>query len=165
MEHARDAIVEQVISKSDMHAFATSEEISDPASNAIDGNENNMWHTKWNGSDKLPQSISINFKEKKNISSIAITPRKSGSNGFITKYEVYAINDGIETLIKKGDLEESSSIKTISFEKPIYAEGIKIKAIEVTNGFASIAELNFYENIGQIDKMVNYENLKITKEE
>ena len=35
----------------------------------------------------------------------------------------------------------------------------------MTNGFASIAELNFYENIGQIDKMVNYENLKITKEE
>ena len=46
----RQAIIETAIPQSEMTASATSEEGRDPASSAIDGNINTMWHTKWNGS-------------------------------------------------------------------------------------------------------------------
>ena len=82
----RQAIIETAIPQSEMTASATSEEGQDPASSAIDGNTNTMWHTKWNGSDALPQSLSVNLGSSRKVSSIAITPRTSGNNGFITNF-------------------------------------------------------------------------------
>lgn len=161
----RQAIIETAIPQSEMTASATSEEGQDPASSAIDGNINTMWHTKWNGSDALPQSLSVNLGSSRKVSSIAITPRTSGNNGFITKYEIHAINNGVETLVAEGTWEENNLVKTVTFDSPIDAEEIKITAIQGVGGFASIAELNVYEIKGEVDEIANYGNLKITKEE
>ncbi len=121
----RQAIIETAIPQSEMTASATSEEGRDPASSAIDGNINTMWHTKWNGSDALPQSLSVNLGKARKVSSIAITPRTSGSNGFITKYEIHAINNGVEALVAEGTWEENNFVKTVTFDSPIDAEEIK----------------------------------------
>lgn len=161
----RQAIIETAIPQSEMTASATSEEGQDPASNAIDGNINTMWHTKWNGSDALPQSLSVNLGSSRKVSSIAITPRTSGNNGFITKYEIHAINNGVEALVAEGTWEENNLVKTVTFDSSIDAEEIKITAIQGVGGFASIAELNVYEIKGEVDEIANYGNLKITKEE
>lgn len=161
----RKAMVENVIPQSEMSATATSQEAQDSASNAIDGNANTMWHTKWNGSDALPQSLSVDLGGARKVSSIAITPRVSGDNGIITKYEVHSVNSGVETLVAEGKWDENNLVKTVTFNSPVDAEKIKITAIQGVGGFASIAEVNVYETQGEVSELASYGNLKITKEE
>ncbi|MGG5460652.1 sialidase domain-containing protein [Clostridium sp. B9] len=160
----RQAVVETAIPQSEMTATATSEEGQDPASNAIDGNTSTMWHTKWNGSDALPQSLTVDLGGARNVSSIAVTPRTNGGNGNITKYEVHAVKDGVETLVAEGNWEENDSTKTVTFENPIDAEKIKVTALQGVGGFASIAEFNAYETQGEVTELASYSNLKITQE-
>ncbi|MDZ5254305.1 sialidase domain-containing protein [Clostridium sp. LIBA-8841] len=161
----RQAVVETAIPQSEMTASATSQEGQDPASSAIDGNLNTMWHTKWNGSDALPQSLTVDLGGARKVSSIAVTPRTSQSNGIITKYEIHSVNNGVETLVAEGSWEENNLVKTVTFDSPVDAEKIKITALQGVGGFASIAELNVYETQGEVSDLANYGNLKITKEE
>ena len=161
----RQAFVETAIPQSEMTASATSQEGQDPASSAIDGNLNTMWHTKWNGSDALPQSLTVDLGGARKVSSIAVTPRTSQSNGIITKYEIHSVNNGVETLVAEGSWEENNLVKTVTFDSTVDAEKIKITALQGVGGFASIAELNVYETQGEVSDLANYGNLKITKEE
>ncbi|ELC8443859.1 exo-alpha-sialidase [Clostridium perfringens] len=162
---SRQAVVETAIPQSEMTASATSQQGQDPASNAIDGNANTMWHTKWDGSDALPQSLTVDLGGARKVSSIAVTPRTSQSNGIITKYEIHAVNNGVETLVAEGRWEENNLVKTVTFDATVDAEEIKITALQGVGGFASIAELNVYENKGEVNEIANYGNLKITREE
>ncbi|MPQ42991.1 sialidase domain-containing protein [Clostridium tarantellae] len=155
------AIVEEKIPQSELTAVATSQESRDPASSAIDGNINTMWHTPWNGLAKLPQSLTINLGNKRNISSIVVNPRATESNGIITKYEIYAINNGKETLIKSGRWEQESKRNVISFENSVEADAIKITALEGVGGWASIAEVNVYEKSKETAPIKSYGNTVI----
>ncbi|MFD0619578.1 discoidin domain-containing protein [Paenibacillus sp. GCM10027629] len=133
------------IPQSQMKAAATSEETSsgnDRASNAIDGNPQTMWHTKWDKSDVLPQSITLNLGGTYQINQVAYMPRQSGSNGIITGYNVYVSTDGVTfTKAASGKWADDSTLKYAAFA-PIDAAYVKLEATAGVNGWASAAEIN-----------------------
>ncbi|MBY0754326.1 discoidin domain-containing protein [Clostridium sardiniense] len=137
------------VAKNEMKATATSEETGggDTAAKAIDGNVDTMWHTPW--FDPIPpveeQVLTIEFNKKTNISKLGITPRKTGDNGVIKKYEVHAINGEEETLIGTGGAEDIKDRSTNIFElrgKEVLADKIEIRVLEGYNKWASIAEVD-----------------------
>ncbi len=133
------------LKQSEMTATATSEQSgSDPAENAIDGNQNTMWHTDWSGDDKLPQSITLDLGGKHEINEVTYLPRQSGTNGIITKYKLYTSTDGENFReIANGEWSNDKAEKSIRFDS-IEASHIKLEAIEGVGGFASAAELNVF---------------------
>lgn len=157
----KNAIVEEEISQSQMSATHTSAQSGEGADKVLDGNPETMWHTPWDKSAKLPQGITIELGEKALVSSIKVSPRKTESNGIITKYEIHAINDKEETLISSGKWESDNNTKTITLDKSIEAEAIKITALEGVADFAAISEVNIYKQVREANKIKSYENIRI----
>ncbi|MFU2018836.1 discoidin domain-containing protein [Peribacillus butanolivorans] len=86
------------IPQSQMTATTTSQETSgenSAASMAIDGNPETLWLTKWDKSDVLPQSITLNLGGAYKVNKVTYLPRQSGLNGNITSYNVYVSTDGV----------------------------------------------------------------------
>ncbi|NOU88413.1 carbohydrate-binding protein [Paenibacillus sp. LMG 31460] len=139
------SVVVNGISHSGMTATATSQETigeNDAASMAIDGNPLTMWHTKWDKSDVLPQSITLNLGRTSNINKISYLPRKSAINGIITGYNVFVSTDGVTfTKVKSGSWASDNSVKYATFT-PIDASYVKLEATAGVNGWASAAEIN-----------------------
>ena len=127
-----------------MTATATSQETvgeNNAAAMAIDGNPATIWHTKWDKSDVLPQSITINLGGTYKIDTVAYLPRQSGSNGIITGYNVYASTDGESfTKVANGNWANDSTEKIATFASTD-ASYVKLEATEGVNGWASAAEI------------------------
>ena len=157
----KNAIVEEEMPQSQMKATHTSAQSGEGADKVLDGNTSTVWHTPWDNSANLPQSITIDLGQKETISTIKISPRKSGANGIITKYEIYAINDGVETLVSNGSWDQSNDDKIVTLENPSQADSIKIVALEGVGNYASISEVNIYKQVKEGNKIVNQENLRI----
>lgn len=160
----KNAIIEEEIPQSKMSATHTSAQSGEGSDKVLDGNSNTLWHTPWDKSVKLPQGITIDLGEKALVSTIKVSPRKSGSNGIITKYEIYAINNGEETLIASGNWENDNTRKTIVLNESVEADAIKITALEGINQFASISEVNIYKQVKQATKIGTYENIRINSD-
>lgn len=150
-------VIESVIDQSEIKATATSEQSIDPAINAIDGNLETMWHTKWDGSDELPQSLTLDLGKERVVSSIKLDSRLSEDNGKIKRYEIISKNE----VIHSGTLRTDILTNVIRFENPIETDSIIIKVIEGVGGFASLAEVNVYETTGMAKKVSEYNNLRI----
>ncbi|MEG2737420.1 sialidase domain-containing protein [Clostridium sp.] len=150
-------VIEREIPRGELSVKATSQQSSDPATNAIDGNLESIWHTPWDGSEKLPQSLELNLGKERNISSIKINSRTSGDNGKIKKYEIISA----DKVVKSGTLKTSELSHVIRFDEPIKSDNLTIKVLEGVSGYASIAEVNVYEAEGIAEKVVSYENLRI----
>ncbi len=143
------------VPQSQMTATATSEETvgeDNSASLAIDGNSQTFWHTKWDKSDVLPQSITLNLGGTYNINKLTYLPRSSAVNGIITAYHIYVSTDG-ETFTKvaSGDWAKDNAEKVANFD-PIDASFIKLEAAEGANGWASAAEINVFLEPGISEK-------------
>ena len=68
-----------------------------PARNAIDGNANTIWHTRYSGSTaSAPHHITIDMGRTHAICGFLATPRMDdgSSNGLIRKYQLLASTDG-----------------------------------------------------------------------
>ncbi|WP_314587978.1 discoidin domain-containing protein [Paenibacillus terrigena] len=145
------------IPQSQIKATATSEELingSDAASNAIDGNPQTMWHTKWDKSDVLPQSITLNLGGTYNINKVAYLPRQGGGNGTITAYNIYVSTDGATfTKVASGNWANDSSEKYVTFP-PSNASFIKLEATAGVGGWASAAELNVFVEPTKVPQFV-----------
>ncbi|MFC5449980.1 discoidin domain-containing protein [Paenibacillus aestuarii] len=142
------------IPQSQMTASATSEELvneSNGAPNVLDGDSDTIWHTKWDKSDPLPQSITLNLGGTYDVNKIKVLPRQSGSNGMITAYNVYASTDGVRySKVASGTWAKDSAEKTAEF--PVTkASFLKLEATAGYNGWASAAEMNVYHTIGTIE--------------
>lgn len=153
----RKPIVENAIPKSQMIATATSNQSGEEASKAIDGSLTTMWHTPWSGTATLPQSITVSLGGSYDVSSLRITPRQSGDNGKIQEYEIYAG----DKLVGSGTLDTSATPKTIRFEQSINTDTLTVKVLKGVGGFASIAELDIYEKVGETTTIVDSNNLRI----
>lgn len=141
-----DVVVKKKVTKQENCVVtATSEEPSDAASHAIDGNPNTMWHTKWDGSDKLPQSITLEYPEAIEIDGYNYLPRQSGTNGIITKYTIEVSENGKEfTTVAEGDWTNDATEKHVTFS-PCMAKYIRLTALEGNGGFASAAEISVHK--------------------
>ncbi|EOO70900.1 hypothetical protein IIC_04513, partial [Bacillus cereus VD021] len=80
-----------------MKASANSEESSaNPASNAIDGDSDTIWHSQWSETNQYPYNLTLEMDETRNITQVAYLPRQDGSdNGHILNYNIYTSVDGL----------------------------------------------------------------------
>ncbi len=146
------------IPQAQMTATATSQETAgatNPASNVLDGKSGTIWHTKWDLSNPLPQSITLNLGGTYTVTNLKYLPRQSGgTNGTITAYNVYVSSDGTNfTKVASGNWANDATEKNASFEKTL-ASYVKLEATAGNGGYASAAELN-----------VNYEEPVIIPQE
>ncbi|MDR6882493.1 hypothetical protein J2X61_004274 [Bacillus sp. 3255] len=139
------------IPQSQMTAAATSEELESEdngASMVLDGDPATIWHTKWDLSNPLPQSITLNLGGAHKVNKIKVHPRQGGgSNGMITAYNVYTSTDGIQyTKVVSGTWAKDAVAKTAEFPAT-RASFIKLEATAGQGGWASAAEMNVYRII------------------
>ena len=159
-----EAISEKLVPKSEIVVTATSAQTNEGADKAIDGNTSTLWHTPWTGVNiaEKPESITLNLGKVRNISSINITPRQSGSNGIIKNYKIYAGT----TVVSEGTWSTDTTTKVVLFNQPVATDKIKIEAIstigDTINKYASIAEVDVYEANEIPIKLASLENLQIT---
>lgn len=128
--------------------YADSEEPSYwRATNAIDGNANTFWHTKWiGGSPSYPHEIQIDLGKTYQINGFRYLPRQDGSvNGTVKKYEFYVSEDGVNwgSWVAAGAFESGASAKEAIFA-PKAGRFVHLRALSEVNGnpWASMAELD-----------------------
>ncbi|MGL5379267.1 beta-N-acetylglucosaminidase domain-containing protein [Clostridium sp.] len=146
-----------VIPQRQMTATATSEHLGvvneGEARYAIDGNENSIWHTKWN-EPVLPQSITLNLGDKYVIDKYTYLPRQKDNNGIITNYELQVSTDGVNFVkVAEGTWDSNSSLKVLNFE-PVEATDVRLVAKAGVGNFASAAELNVYRHMEEVEEEV-----------
>ena len=160
----RDEVNLNVIDFSKLEViFATSEADSDFKENAVDGDENTIWHSGYGSSDKLPVSILFKLDEVYNLNQIDYLPRQSSINGHVTEYLIEtSIDNENWTEARKGTFKEASNgsglenrgYNPIRFNttKAQYVRFTALKTLgDTRNKYASVAELKFYGQL-EIDK-------------
>ena len=145
-----------LIPQSTMTASATSEHASTsegPASYVLDGNSSTIWHTAYNPKVDLPQTLTVSFNQTRTVGRYVYTPRQVGTNGIVTQYELYAVQDGGEAvLIASGGWAEDHTDKVVTFD-PVDATAIQLKVIAGAGGFGTAAEINVYEYVGETPEL------------
>jgi len=112
---------------------------NESASNAIDGDENTHWITRWKpNAPTHPHYITIDLGENLKLKGFTYAPRKGLINGTIKEYIFYVSTDGKnwENLIhSKFDNIRNNPVKQkVYFEKPVEAKYIKLVALSEVNG-------------------------------
>jgi LPXTG-motif cell wall-anchored protein len=143
--------------------FATSEADSDFMENAVDGDENTIWHSGYQSSHKLPVSIVVKLDKPYNLNQIDYLPRQNSKNGHVTEYIVETSLDNENwTEARKGTFKEASNgsglenrgYNPIRFNttKAQYVRFTALKTLgDTRDKYASIAELKFYGQ-SEVDK-------------
>ncbi|MEK4745842.1 MULTISPECIES: discoidin domain-containing protein, partial [unclassified Bacillus (in: firmicutes)] len=131
------------LSKKTMKASANSQESSEPASNAIDGNPNTIWHSQWNVQNQYPYNLTLELDKNQTISQIDYLPRQDGNqNGRILNYNIYTSVDGVNyEKVSSGTWENNSDKKTAKFD-PVTAKYVKLEVTNGNIGYASAAEVD-----------------------
>ena len=156
----RDTIEADRIDFSKLEAiFATTEADSDFMANAVDGDENTIWHSAYGASDKLPVSIVVKLDKEYNLNQIDYLPRQNSRNGHITEYLIETSLDNENwTSVRTGTFKEKadgSGLESLDYN-PIRFNSTKAQYVRFTalkslgdtrNKYASVAELRFYGNI------------------
>ena len=151
--------------------FATTEADSDFKQNAVDGDENTIWHSGYQASDKLPVSIVVKLDKPYNINQIDYLPRQNMKNGHITQYLVETSLDNENwTEVRTGTLKEASNGSGLENKgyNPIRFNTTKAQYIRFTalktlgdtrDKYASVAELRFYGQLAPVvAESITFEN-------
>ena len=132
------------------YASSQNENSSDFAENAVDGYEDTIWHTQWEGRmARHPHEIQIDLKKRMKFKGFSYLPRQDGSeNGTIKEYEFYVSNDGKNwgNPVSKGSFDSLARAKMeqrILFNEPVKARYFRLVALSEINGgpWASAAEI------------------------
>jgi galactose oxidase len=109
----------------------------DPASNALDGNTNTIYHSHYKPNAlPLPHRITVDMQSVLNVSGITYLPRQDGNgNGNIGQHEIYTSTDGIHfgDPVAFGTWYDDSTMKLAAWETK-RARYIKIVAITEAGG-------------------------------
>ena len=154
--------------RSNWHATASSDQASagEAVSNAIDGNSDTIWHTRWqNDVPPQPHYIQVDMHEEVTFDGFTYLPRQDGlENGNIKDYEFHISNDGNNWVrVMSGTLNSGSNLKKVVFDSPVTASYFKIVALSEIKGqsFTCAAEINIIINssssveIGPFSKTVS----------
>jgi beta-galactosidase len=114
---------------------------------AIDGNPNTYWHTKWGGGEsRHPHEIEVDLGEMLELVGITYLPRQGQENGRIAEYEVYVSRDGQSWAapVATGEFSNSTQRQTVKFVEAVTGRYIKLVALSEVGGNAwtSLAELD-----------------------
>lgn len=110
------------------------------ATNAIDGNVNTIWHTKYSGTvAAAPHHITIDLGANYNITGFIATPRMDNStNGLIRKYQFMVSSDG-----STWKLAQSGDWMPYCAEVSVNSDNVKYVKLICTEGtYASLAEFD-----------------------
>lgn len=120
------------------------------AAQAIDGDNNTLWHTVWNApSPSQPHQIIVSLGEELTIGGFTYTPRNDGNRaGIVSRYEFWISQDG-KNWERTDASGEFSNIKNnpvkqiIRFKKTYKARYFKFVSLEEVDGKAwtSAAEI------------------------
>ncbi|WP_314587815.1 endo-alpha-N-acetylgalactosaminidase family protein [Paenibacillus terrigena] len=173
VKEAKDATIEPpkitpvdltVIPVNGIKASATGYQEGDNPENVLDGNTGSLWHTAWDGSDKLPQSITLDLGKAYNANRVDVTPRQetnskgeASGNGFITKYELYVKYADTQDFVKvaNGTWEKTIATKQVNIDSSKPITHVKLTAIEGINGWASVAEMRVAQEAPSITGTYN----------
>ncbi|MDF2188399.1 discoidin domain-containing protein [Paraflavitalea sp. CAU 1676] len=119
-----------------------------PATNAIDGDNNTVWHTQWyNATAAMPHHISIDLGGTYNLTKLRYLPRQSSSNGRINAYQVHtSINGSSWTLVATGNFTNTSAAQDVVLSAPVQSRYVRLTATSEVSGnaFTTVAELTFF---------------------
>lgn len=128
---------------------ADSEEPGHEAALAIDDNPDSMWHTAWtDGTPGFPHELTLTFKQPATIRGVKLLPRRDNNrNGWIRDVAVYVSDDGKTwgTPVAEADLSNDAGWKTVTFDRPVRARHLRIRALRPqvpAHPWASLAELD-----------------------
>ena len=162
----RDSVDADVIDFNKLEAiFATSEADSDFKQNAIDGDENTIWHSGYQTNDTLPVSLVVKLDKPHNLNQIDYLPRQNSKNGHVTEYKIETsldnenwteVRTGTFNVAKDGSGLENMGYNPIRFNttKAQYVRFTALKTLGGTaNKYASAAELKFYgQSLEEVNK-------------
>lgn len=143
----------------DLEASSGSSQSGQEASMVLDGKDNTLWHTAWNGT--VPREdmwIDLHITNGPvSVGSLKYLPRSDQSttsglvkNGIIVKYRVDISRDHgqtYETLIEEGTFESISGWQTITFDTPVEVTNVRLYCLESADPgqqWASAAEMRLY---------------------
>ncbi len=115
--------------------------------NAIDGNPGSIWHTAWEGdAPGYPHELVIELAERVAVKGFTYLPRQDMSNGWISEYELYLSDDGLEWggPVSAGGFRRGRDLQTVLFGQSRDARFIRFVAKAGIEGqiFASVAEID-----------------------
>jgi hypothetical protein len=119
--------------------------------NAIDGDPDTLWHTRWQpGIDPLPHQLIVDLGREVTLHGITYLPRQDMANGRIAEAEIYCSDDPKQwgQPVAKPRWPNTDQLQTVVFKKPAKARYLKLVAkSEVNrNPFTAIAELDVILN-------------------
>ena len=131
-----------------LKATADCENGDGKAASALDGNTGSIWHSRYSP-DKCEgqHHITLSSEQPLGVDGIVYTPRQTGTNGDLKKYEVHVSADG-KTFKKVADgtiKDLTRDPYLISFERQANVRAVKLVYVEGEGGFASAAELRLHD--------------------
>jgi galactose oxidase len=144
------------IPKTGWTATASDQAVSYPASNAIDGNSNTIWHSYYTPTvTPLPHSITIDMHVQHNVASLTYLPRQDiYKNGRIGRYSVSVSLNGSSwgTPVANGTWADDSMRKSIDF-RSVVTRFVRLTAFTEAGNrgpFTSAAEVGLrgYPGVG-----------------
>ena len=119
------------------------------AANAIDGDPNTIWHTRWEEpATMFPHELVVTLPKPVKLTGLSCLPRQGGNrNGWIKDYAVYVSADGKDwgQPEAKGVFKRDADRHAITFKRPVETSFLKFVALdthESSKPFASLAELD-----------------------
>ena len=117
------------------------------AANAIDGDPETIWHTRWQpANDPMPHHLTIDLGRDVTLKGITYLPRQDMANGRIAECEIYCSTEPNSWAAPAAKVKwpNTDQLQTVTFKQPVKARYLKVVARSEVNGnpFASIAELD-----------------------
>lgn len=118
---------------------------------SFDGNMNTIYHSNWSngGSNYFPITLTYNFERASVIDYLVYYPRQEGYNGFFKEVEIWASTEDKPTMTKLKDWDFGASSAAARVEvgltKPTAIRFVIKSGGGDGNGFASCAEMEFYQ--------------------
>ncbi|MEV4170864.1 discoidin domain-containing protein [Nonomuraea sp. NPDC049709] len=110
---------------------------------AVDGDIATFWHSEYSPPTPLPQSITLNLGEVKQVGNVGYQPRFDGNlNGTILDYKVYVSTDGQTfTEVAGGTWAGDARLKTATFPA-VDARYVRLEGTRASGGsYLSAAEV------------------------
>ena len=129
--------------------------VEGPASNAKDGDESTLWHTRWSApaatSDQL--WFTYELEEETVLDALRYLPRQGTAdgqnNGRVNEYRVEVSTDGSTwTTVSTGNWEDSQDWKLAEFTEPVVAKYVRLTGVH-TYG-SSAANVDKYMSAAEI---------------
>ena len=128
--------------------------------NAVDGNPETFWHSRWSSNEaQPPHFLVIDYGQPLNIAGLIYTARADGNNGHVKDYELYASNDAQTwgNPVARGRFSNETSEDTVELPHPVTARYLKFVILSERSNrpFASVAELEVIPSPDKSDPHVS----------